>query len=224
MSLLAEVCAHLGERTSAARLYALLRPYAQRNIVLSAAVCLGAAGRYLGLLASTLGDRAAAIQHYEAALAQDARLGARPWLAHTQHDYAALLISQGEPADQQQARTLLNAALASAQELGMPRLVARVQELLQRLDHAEREQPAPSARRPSYPDGLTAREVEILQLLAAGQTNRAMAATLVVSVPTIERHLANIYAKLGVSGRAEAAAYAVRHALVPVDPADARPT
>ena len=64
-----------------------------------------------------------------------------------------------------------------------------------------------------YPDGLTAREVEVLRLIAAGSTNRQIAAALVVSVATAERHIANIYAKIGVTNRAEATAYALRHGL-----------
>src|SRR5689334_20605507 len=55
---------------------------------------------------------------------------------------------------------------------------------------------------------LTEREEEILQLVAAGLTNRAISERLVVSVRTVERHTLNIYAKLGVRGRAEAVAVA----------------
>ena len=64
-----------------------------------------------------------------------------------------------------------------------------------------------------FPNGLSAREVEVLRLLAAGHTNRQIAAALVVSVATAERHIANIYAKIGARGRADATAYALRHGL-----------
>ena len=64
-----------------------------------------------------------------------------------------------------------------------------------------------------FPNGLSAREVEVLRLLAAGNTNRQIAAALVVSVATAERHIANIYAKIGARGRADATAYALRHGL-----------
>jgi DNA-binding CsgD family transcriptional regulator len=73
--------------------------------------------------------------------------------------------------------------------------------------------PAPGGAAP-YPDGLTGREVEVLRLLARGRTNKEIAAALVVSVPTAERHVANIYAKIGARGRADATAYALRHGLV----------
>ncbi len=62
--------------------------------------------------------------------------------------------------------------------------------------------------------GLTARELEVLQLVAAGRTNRAIAAELVLSVRTIDRHVSNIFAKLGVSSRAAATSYAHEHRLV----------
>jgi DNA-binding NarL/FixJ family response regulator len=61
---------------------------------------------------------------------------------------------------------------------------------------------------------LTPREVEVLRLVAAGHTNRAIAATLVLSEKTVARHLSNIYAKLGIGSRAAATAYAYDHRLV----------
>ena len=64
------------------------------------------------------------------------------------------------------------------------------------------------------PGGLTPREVEVLQLVAAGRTNRSIAGALAVSEHTVARHLNNIFAKLGVSSRAAATAYAFTHELV----------
>ena len=66
---------------------------------------------------------------------------------------------------------------------------------------------------PSSPDGLTEREMEILRLIAAGMSNARIADELVLSTRTVERHIGNIYGKLGVRGRAAraaVAAYAVR--------------
>jgi DNA-binding NarL/FixJ family response regulator len=62
--------------------------------------------------------------------------------------------------------------------------------------------------------GLTQRELEVLRHLAAGETNKAIATELFLSVRTVDRHVSNVYAKLGVSSRAAATAYAHRHDLV----------
>jgi DNA-binding NarL/FixJ family response regulator len=64
--------------------------------------------------------------------------------------------------------------------------------------------------------GLTERELEVLRHLAAGETNKAIAAELVLSERTIDRHVSNIFVKLGVSTRAAATAYAYEHQLVSV--------
>lgn len=62
--------------------------------------------------------------------------------------------------------------------------------------------------------GLTAREVQVLRLLATGATNREIADTLVISEKTVARHVGNIFTKLAVSSRAAATAYAYQHDLV----------
>jgi DNA-binding CsgD family transcriptional regulator len=62
--------------------------------------------------------------------------------------------------------------------------------------------------------GLTDRELEVLRLIAAGNSNREIAATLVISEHTVARHVQNIFAKLGVSSRTAAGAFAFEHHLV----------
>ena len=64
------------------------------------------------------------------------------------------------------------------------------------------------------PGGLTPREVEVLKLVAAGRSNREVAAELYVGVRTVERHIANIYNKITVHNRTEAARFAFAHGLV----------
>jgi DNA-binding CsgD family transcriptional regulator/tetratricopeptide (TPR) repeat protein len=64
------------------------------------------------------------------------------------------------------------------------------------------------------PHGLTARELEVLRLVAAGQTNKSIAAELVLSERTVERHVSNIFAKLAVSSRAAATAFAYEHKIL----------
>jgi pimeloyl-ACP methyl ester carboxylesterase/DNA-binding CsgD family transcriptional regulator len=65
-------------------------------------------------------------------------------------------------------------------------------------------------------DRLTARELQVLRMVAAGSTNKEMAGALGVAVSTLERHLVNLYTKIGARGRADAIAYALRHGLVPL--------
>ena len=62
--------------------------------------------------------------------------------------------------------------------------------------------------------GFTGREAEVLRLVAAGKTNRAIADELAISEKTIARHVSNIFMKLGVSTRAAATAYAFKRGLV----------
>jgi DNA-binding CsgD family transcriptional regulator len=62
--------------------------------------------------------------------------------------------------------------------------------------------------------GLTAREVQVLRLVATGRTNRAIAAELVLSERTVDRHVSNIFTKLGVASRAAATAWAYEHHLI----------
>ena len=67
---------------------------------------------------------------------------------------------------------------------------------------------------PAEPGVLTARECQVLRLVAAGKTNREIAAELVISEHTVSRHLQNMFMKLGVTSRAAATAYAYEHHLV----------
>jgi DNA-binding NarL/FixJ family response regulator len=63
---------------------------------------------------------------------------------------------------------------------------------------------------------LTERETQVLRLIVEGNTNREIATTLVLSPRTVERHIANVYAKLGARNRAGVTAYAVRHGLASI--------
>ena len=103
--------------------------------------------------------------------------------------------------DEEGAAFELQAARLTYEELGAATDVAR-------LDALARGEGARGAR------GLTARELEVLRRVAAGWTNKAIAAELVLSVRTVDRHVSNIFAKLGVSSRAAATTYAHEHGLV----------
>jgi DNA-binding CsgD family transcriptional regulator len=66
---------------------------------------------------------------------------------------------------------------------------------------------------PTYPSGLTEREVEVLRLVASGRTNPEIAKMLFISEKTVSRHLSNIFTKLDVSSRTAATAFAFEHRL-----------
>lgn len=94
-----------------------------------------------------------------------------------------------------------DAARQAFGELGARPALARVGELL-------------GTVRRDPPHEVTPRELEVLRLVAAGRTNREIADTLVISEKTVERHLSNMFTKLGVPNRAAATAYAYDHDLV----------
>ena len=81
--------------------------------------------------------------------------------------------------------------------------LARAQTIYERL----------GARRPTHelPHGLTRREYEVLTLVAEGRSNREIGAALFISDRTVARHLTNIYNKIGVTSRTQAARYAIEH-------------
>jgi DNA-binding CsgD family transcriptional regulator len=106
-----------------------------------------------------------------------------------------------ELGDDDTAEMELNAARWVFQQLGAAPALARVRELCR-------------TSAPKTVGGLTARELQVLALVATGKTNRAIAAELVISEKTVARHVSNIFAKLGLSSRSAATTYAYEHDLV----------
>jgi DNA-binding NarL/FixJ family response regulator len=151
------------------------------------------------------------------------------------HASGAVLLAEGDP---RAALTTLRRAHRSWRDLDAPHQAARVRLLIavacrELGDGASAELEFAAARsaleelgaRPDLerlarvagsprPGGLSRREREVLTLVAAGKTNRAIATELSISQKTVARHISNIFTKLGLSSRAEATAYAYRHGLV----------
>ncbi|MFY9586090.1 MAG: LuxR C-terminal-related transcriptional regulator [Actinomycetota bacterium] len=150
------------------------------------------------------------------------------------HANGAVLLAEG---DARGALSHLRPAANGWQELGAPYEAARVRVLIAQACRAlgdgdsadleiesarttfEQLGAAPalaalSATHAKWPGGLTAREVEVLRLVASGKTNRAIADDLVLSQKTVDRHVSNIFTKLGISSRAAATAYAYENDLV----------
>jgi tetratricopeptide (TPR) repeat protein len=126
MSLLSEVVCSLGDADRATCLYQQLLPYAELNAFGAIEGCTGSVSRYLGLLAAVMSRLDDAARHLEWAIAQNERMGARPWVAHTQHDFAVMLMTRHAPGDTERAIDLLTAALRTCDGLGMPALGEKV--------------------------------------------------------------------------------------------------
>jgi DNA-binding CsgD family transcriptional regulator len=201
---LAFVCHHLGDTTRGAKVRELLEPYDDRNMVILGAISVGPAAYYLGLLDLTLGQPETAVRRFQHAATLAARLQAPPLIAMSHEGQARALLARDRPGDRAQARVLLGEVVATARELGIHGLGERATALLKELA-------APAA--PAWPAGLTGREVEVLRLIAAGHSNRAIAQALYISPNTVLHHVSSIFTKTGVANRAEAAAYATRHGL-----------
>ena len=66
----------------------------------------------------------------------------------------------------------------------------------------------------TYPDGMTAREVEVLRLVAQGLSNAEIAEQLIISVLTVKAHMRSLYNKLGINSRSASTRYAIEHHLL----------
>jgi non-specific serine/threonine protein kinase len=191
----------------------------------------------LGHLACDQGDYAAARTRF-AEMMKDAPLERNPWVAPwALLGYARLVAGEGQA---ERALRLVGAADMLRQTVGTslgPAYQAYLRRDLERawraLDEEEGAaaweeghamtmeeaiayalEDAPDAPPPSYPAGLTAREVEVLRLVAQGLTNARVAERLFLSPRTVNAHLRTIYGKIGVSSRAAATRFASEHGLV----------
>jgi hypothetical protein len=126
VALLAEIAAAVEDRRAARLLYDALLPYADRAVVVGmSAGCLGSARRPLALLAALLGRDGEAQEHFEAALEENARLRALPFLARVQDEYAAYLRRRGGEGDLARAEKLEDEATALRAELSLDAAGAR---------------------------------------------------------------------------------------------------
>jgi tetratricopeptide (TPR) repeat protein len=119
MTLLSDVCTTLRDAPRALTLYRLLLPYARLHAIGQTEISLGAIARSLGNLATSTGHFDQAATHFETAVQLNKRIGARPWIAHAQHDYARMLLRRNAAGDREHAQQLLRAASATFDELGM---------------------------------------------------------------------------------------------------------
>jgi DNA-binding CsgD family transcriptional regulator/tetratricopeptide (TPR) repeat protein len=204
LTYLADACAIVGDANLAELVYPELAPLSGGTVVVGHGVsCYGAADRFLGLLASTLGDHQGAEAHFEQALEINRRMGAATWTAHTLYGYGRTLRMRGRPEDAARASELLSEAAVLAGRLGLPAVLSRARAL----------GATPQPVNPP-PDGLSWREVEILRCVAAGKSNREIGDELCISGHTVANHIRSILRKTGAANRTEAAGYAHRNGLV----------
>jgi len=141
LSILSEVCPRVDAPGAAEALYGAILPHAHSLVTAGMGlVVLGAASRYLGILATVLERWDAAVEHFEEAHEVHLRVGARSFAALGQHDYAAMLLKRSRPDDRSRAMTMAEEALATARELGMVGLARRVEGLSPR-SHVVRRSP-----------------------------------------------------------------------------------
>lgn len=190
--------ARVGLTDRAAGLYPRLLPYAG----LCGDFDPQCSDRALAVGALCLGDLPEALRHLEHAEALCRRAGLLPELGAVLRQRALILQTLGPSAEQERAAAQAESERIEGQ-LGSEYLMPGL--------HSP-----PAATRPrrsAGPAGLTARELEVLRLVAQGKTNRAIAKALVLSESTVANHIFSIFAKTGAENRAAAAAYALRHGL-----------
>ena len=170
-----------------------------------------------GTVAAHRGDFAAAAEHFRAAIVA-AEAGGHA------HVGVEAMIGLGrvcyQTGDRDEAMRQLQAAKALAAKTGNSQVIAAAETALAELGDTVDEIARAAAPARPLPGNITGRQAEVLRLLAAGLTNRQIAAELYLSTATVERHLATIYRNIGVSGRVEAARFALAHGLAaePVQP------
>ncbi len=155
---------------------------------------------------------AAAAQANGRATLEDDPSGALPYLRKA----ATLWSRLGCPYEVARVRVLVGRALrALGDEESAAAELAAARSAFEALGAAPDPSCLPSPQGPAaLPGGLTGREVEVLRLVASGQSNAEIAQHLVLSGKTVARHLSNIFSKLEVNSRTAAAAFAFEHDLV----------
>jgi DNA-binding CsgD family transcriptional regulator/tetratricopeptide (TPR) repeat protein len=210
MTWLAAVAARLGDVDRAGAICDLLVPYAHVNVVQPKSDHAGGSvSYYLGLLATTLERWDLAESHFQYACERNQQWMNWPYLAHTQHAWADMLVRRGHENDRQHALELNQLALQSAEEMRMVRLVSHARTLREQMMSAH-----PTGQSTNDDYGLSAREVDVLHLMVDGRTNREIAEMLYISPRTVGSHVSNILGKLGVRTRTEAVSLVVRMSLL----------
>ena len=187
------LAARLGMVEDLPPLLAALEPHRGRHLASGGGAVAydGPVELWLGIGAAALADWDAAEGDLAAAAAIARRAGTPAFVVHAQVERAFVLVARGGPGDAEEARRLLQGVRPDAASLGMPEFLRRIDDALAEDDEGP----------------LSARELEVAALVAAGRTNKEIAAELFLSERTAQNHVQHILTKLGVANRTQVGAW-----------------
>jgi DNA-binding CsgD family transcriptional regulator len=195
---LSESSLMLGDRARARDLFDRLQNYRGLNITLPGTFMLGAVSGYLAELAAALCWPERSRELFEEAMVMNAGMRAGPALARNQVEFARWLLANGNRNERKEAHQLIAQASSTAKSM-------KLAPLLRAIDGIESGAGSPH---------LTGREIDILRVIAKGASNKVIAKTLNISHSTVTTHIRNIFRKIDVSNRTEAADFARRSGLL----------
>jgi DNA-binding CsgD family transcriptional regulator/Tfp pilus assembly protein PilF len=199
-AILGEVAARLDEKHFTEQAYRLLLAERRPLLMLYSPVSVQ---RVLGVICTASGDWPNAIEHFDTAIEQLTRGGALGELVPTYENYAKMRRARRRRGDFTKALALELQAAELREKLGIPGAAA-----------TSRDESAKGYDGYGNRFALTGRELQVLALVAEGRRNAEIAEALGISDRTVERHLENITAKMGVGGRVEAAVRALEEGLL----------
>ncbi|MGZ6640725.1 MAG: AAA family ATPase [Solirubrobacteraceae bacterium] len=227
MAVLAEQSEAFHDADGAARIEALLEPFAARNVVTPEAIFAGPVTRYLALTAATRGDHDAALAHLGAARAACERLGYLPMLAVLDVDEARLLARRRDADDVERARGLIDRARDRAEAIGVPRLDERLDRAAALLPGAEDAPAAPPAVQAGPATAVLRREGDVWRIEYEGRVLHVRDAKgmrhlgVLLAHPGVELHATDL--ALQAEGPAAATAATADGLAVRADTGDAGP-
>lgn len=204
---LTEACIELNYPDKASALYQRLVPYSGQMVLHPTAVCHGPADLYLGMLASQLNHLSEAEQLFRKATALCEKSAPNMWQAHIKYRHAQVSKRHNFSGGKCIFEELVREARESAQNMGMVNLLVKLEKLESDSSLQNRDQS----------NGLTRRELEVLQLIVQGKSNKHIASDLNRSLATVATHVRSILSKTHTANRTEAAAFAAEHKLFQVN-------
>lgn len=196
-ALRAHAAVALGETAELPDLYGALAPHRHLHVGSGGGTVtyVGPVELWLGVVAAGLGRADTAVGHLTTAAGAAHAAGTPGFAVQAEVELADTLLGRGGPGDAEAARDLLVGTRPVAARLAMAPFGARIDRLLTRCG-------PPAARHP-----LSARELEVVALVAAGRTNREIAAELFISERTAQNHVQHILTKLGLDNRTQIATW-----------------